>query len=78
MGDLAVLPSIAMTVRAVQIEQWDRIAAVDAAEQWTPRCRVCHRPVRSDRSVRAGIGPRCAAQEAAIGQQQIESNAHGT
>jgi hypothetical protein len=70
--EAAVRSPIEDTVRSVQIEHWDRIAAVEAAEEWTPRCRVCHRPMWSERSVRAGVGPRCAALEAAIGLQQME------
>jgi Family of unknown function (DUF6011) len=37
-----------------------------AGQEHTVKCRKCHRPLRSAASRAAGIGPRCAAIEAAF------------
>ena len=51
-------------------------SATETVERF--ECRKCHRPLRSAASVAAGIGPRCAAVEAAtegLNAKQIDKMA---
>jgi hypothetical protein len=47
----------------VEADQWDAArAALEAILAQWGRCRICGRLLRDQRSVRAGIGPECAAR----------------
>lgn len=70
MADLWV--SVTDTVEAAQLEWAHLVATVAAADPTPCTCRRCHRPLSHPDSIRAGIGPTCAALEAADWQLPIE------
>jgi hypothetical protein len=66
--------SVATTVLYAEREWADVVAEAQAADPTPCPCRRCHRLLTAKESIRAGIGPSCAAREAANWQLPIERN----
>ena len=78
---LAVVPTAAnpieRTVLEAQQERLERLQAVYPAPAHRHQRRRCRRPLTDPRSVRAAIGPTCAAREAASGQTHFHERTEG-
>lgn len=55
-------------VLEAQQERLERLQAIHLAPAHRYQCRRCGRPLTDPRSIRAAIGPTCAARERASGQ----------
>lgn len=59
---------IELTILEAQQDRLERLQAVYLAPAQRHTCRRCGRPLTDPASIRAAIGPTCAARERASGQ----------